>query len=418
MALALLAAALTLVLRPATVEAVSPWGSPGYGDPPGWCTNHSDMWTATVVSNDPGVATNPERDTFYGFHANPGYDEWYGYFYGDFRGRPGDASGWVHLLHEDYPRRYHWNFSDSGWAVHGHVKQYIAYYNWTFGGECGLGAYGSWSAPPFMADQYGYPVVDIYVDSRPPFTPQPRVSEVDPSSISFTWDPVADQGDGEGKDFFAAGLDHYWSWLTIGASQVQLQPASTTLPRVLRQTGMAGRDAVCVHVVAVDRVHNASPVATQCARPLATPTMPRWSPGQVSIHGNPSVHGLAGFESWFWLDPAPVTLSVVESDLAVTYVVSAVPISVDWTFGDGAAETLRDRAAFGLPYPRPSTVAHVYEAQRRVGYHVEASVRYEVTWQAIVSGHAFGPYPLGDIRFEAAPLSYPVEQAQPELLAT
>jgi len=418
MAVALLFAALTLVLRPSTVQGASPWGSPGYGDPPGWCTNHSDMWTATVVSNDPRVATNPERDTFYGFHANPGYDEWYGYFYGDFRGRPDDASGWVHLLHEDYPRHYRWNFADNGWAVHGHVKQYIAYYNWTFGGECGLGAYGSWSAPPFMADQYGYPVVDIYVDSRPPFTPKPRVSDVDQSSISFTWDPVADQGDGEGRDFFAAGLDHFRSWLTVGASQVQVQAASTTGPRVLTQTGITGREAVCAHVMAVDRVHNASPVATQCARPLAAPPMPRWSPGPFSIHANPSAQGLAGFESWFWLEPAPGLMSVDESDLGVTYVVTAAPIAVDWNFGDGVVETLRAGAGFGLPYPRPSTVAHVFEAQRRVGYQVKASVRYEVTWRAIVSGRAFGPYPLGDIWFDAPALSYPVEQAQPELLAT
>src|SRR6266852_4399252 len=57
----------------------SAWGSPIYGDPPGWCTAHSDMWTTTLVTNDPLVGTNPERDTFYGFHPNPGYDDWYGY---------------------------------------------------------------------------------------------------------------------------------------------------------------------------------------------------------------------------------------------------------------------------------------------------------------------------------------------------
>src|SRR6266566_1207951 len=69
------------------------------------------------------VANNPERDTFYGFHPNPGYDDWYGYFYGDFRGTAGDASGWIKLLHEDYPSHYSWNFASNGWAVHGHVKQ-------------------------------------------------------------------------------------------------------------------------------------------------------------------------------------------------------------------------------------------------------------------------------------------------------
>ncbi len=84
------------------------------------------MWIAKIVTNDPLVGMNPERDTFYGFHPNPGYDDWYGYFYGDFRGTAGDSSGWVRLLHEDYPNHYHWNFADNGWAVHGHAKQPIS----------------------------------------------------------------------------------------------------------------------------------------------------------------------------------------------------------------------------------------------------------------------------------------------------
>jgi hypothetical protein len=118
-----MAIGIALGLFPSPVVAGSAWGSPRYGDPPGWCTNHSDMWTAKIVTNDPLVGMNPERDTFYGFHPNPGYDDWYGYFYGDFRGAAGDASGWVKLLHEDYPNHYQWNFASSGWAVHGHVKQ-------------------------------------------------------------------------------------------------------------------------------------------------------------------------------------------------------------------------------------------------------------------------------------------------------
>jgi hypothetical protein len=123
---ALTIAVTALALRPAPVIAGSAWGSPQYGDPPAWCTKFSDMWMATVVTNDPLVGTNPEQDTFYGFHPNPGYDDWYGYFYGDFRGTPGDSSGWVRLLHETYPHHYHWNFATNGWAVHGHAKQYTS----------------------------------------------------------------------------------------------------------------------------------------------------------------------------------------------------------------------------------------------------------------------------------------------------
>ena len=117
-----LALGLAMACFPTRAVASSSWGSAGYGDPPGWCTNYSDMWVATVVTNDPHVGTNPEENTFYGFHPNPGYDDWYGYFYGDFRGSPGDASGWVKLLHENYPDHYHWNFATNGWLVHGHAK--------------------------------------------------------------------------------------------------------------------------------------------------------------------------------------------------------------------------------------------------------------------------------------------------------
>ena len=225
---AALTIAMALAMQPEPVVASSIWGSQGYGDPPSWCTNFSDMWTTTVVTNDPLVGNNPERDTFYGFHANPGYDDWYGFFYGDFRGKPGDSSGWVKLLHENYPQHYHWNFTDNGWAVHGHVKQYIAYHNWTFGGQCGFGSYGKGSPPPYMADQYGYPVVDIYVDSVPPFNPQPYVAAMTPTSVAFTWNPVADRGDGAGPDYFMSGLDHYVSWLTFGGRPDRLQLALTT----------------------------------------------------------------------------------------------------------------------------------------------------------------------------------------------
>src|SRR5882672_6642104 len=272
-----IACGMTFGLCPIPATAGSSWGSPGYGDPPGWCTNFSDMWVSTVVTNDPHVGTNPERNTFYGFHANPGYDDWYGYFYGDFRGSPGDASGWVKLLHEDYPNHYHWNFADRGWAVHGHAKEYVAYYNWTFGGQCGLGSYGSGSPPPFMADQYGYPVVDIYVDSVPPFDPDPQIIDVTTSSVAFTWDPVTDRGDGAGRDFFASGFDHYTSWLTLNGSASRLQLASSSRPRTLVQSSMTSGDTACVHVIALDRLQNATPQRVACAGPLSPPPMPAWT---------------------------------------------------------------------------------------------------------------------------------------------
>jgi hypothetical protein len=411
-------AAVILGLHPAPVTAASGWGSPTYGDPPGWCTNYSDMWVATVVTNDPHVGTNPEKNTFYGFHPNPGYDDWYGYFYGDFRGSPGDASGWVKLLHENYPDHYHWNFATNGWSVHGHVKEYIAYYNWTFGGQCGIGTYGNGSPPPFMADQYGYPVVDIYVDSRAPDAPEPRVSDMSTTSVSFTWDPVGDQGDGAGKDYFVSGMDHYSSWLTLGGSTKRLQQASTAAPRTLTQSGMKAGETACVHVIAVDRLANATSERLTCGGPLTAPPMPDWGAQASKVVANPSAPGLVGLDSLFWLGPTPQVMTVHESYLGIDYSVSAVPTGAAWNFGDGADASFLDSSGFGRPYPQVSAVTHVYEAHDQAGYRVTSAVSFSVTWTASINGHTAGPYPLGTVIVGAQPLRYPVEQAQPELISS
>jgi hypothetical protein len=414
--LAAVAIGVAFGLFPSTTVGNSTWGSPRYGDPPGWCTNHSDMWTTTIVTNDPMVGTNPERDTFFGFHPNPGYDEWYGYFYGDFRGKPGDSSGWVHLLHEDYPNHYQWNFADNGWAVHGQAKQYIAYYNWTFGGECGIGRYGGMSPPPYMADQYGYPVVDIYVDAVPPQAPQPRVSGVTADAVSFTWDPVVDIGDGAGIDYFVAGMDHYTSWLTIDGGSQRLQLLSTAEPRTVTQSGMSPIDIACVHVQAFDRVQNASAEQVTCSRALATPPMPAWTALALRVAVNPEPVGLVGLGSWFWLDPSPRALTIHEKDRDTDYSITATPRSAAWDFGDGVTTSLSGPQGYGRAYPEQSPLDHVYEAHNQAGYLVQASVRYDVTWTAVLGGLSVGPYPMGTLVRAAIPLRYAVEQAQPELL--
>ncbi len=414
--LAAIAIGVAFGLSPSPAVGSSAWGSPMYGDPPGWCTKHSDMWTTTIVTNDPLVGTNPERDTFYGFHPNPGYDDWYGYFYGDFRGTSGDSSGWVRLLHEDYPNHYHWNFVDNGWAVHGHVKQYIAYYNWTFGGECGLGRYRGMSPPPYMADQYGYPVVDIYVDAVPPQAPQPRVSRVTADSVSFTWDPVVDIGDGAGIDYFVAGMDHYTSWLTINGGSQRMQLLSSAEPRMITQLGMSPLDIACVHVQAFDRVQNASAEQVTCSRALTTPPMPAWTALASWVAANPGPAGLVGLDSWFWLDPSPRALTIHEKDRGTDYSITATPRSAAWDFGDGVTASFSGPRGYGRAYPEQSPVTHVYEAHNQAGYIVQASVRYDVTWTAVLGGLRVGPYSMGAFVQAAIPLRYPVEQAQPELL--
>lgn len=398
--------------------AAAQWGS-AYGDPPGFCPAQSFLPSTytSLVTNDPAVSANPERDTFWGIHADPGYDDWYGYWYGDFAGRPGDDSGWHRITTSYYGAPPgHWNFSDYGWQVHGHAKQYIAYYNWTFGGDCGLGRYGNTVPPPFMADVFGYPVADIYVDAVPPDPPRPRATAVTPSSITFGWDPVADRGDGAGSDYFASGMDRYTSWLTVAGGPPQ-QRADTGAPRPLTVAGLAAGQAACVHVVAFDRLQNATPEQVACAQVLPPPPMPS-PPPPPAVGVNPAPVGLAGLESWFWLAPPPAATTEEMSVNGYRYRISALPAEVEWSFGDGAGARAEAPAGFGLAYPARSPLTHVYERQRAAGYLVSASVRWSISWSALSAGTWYGPYALGTLASAPATLYYPVRQAQSELLTT
>jgi len=267
-----------------------------------------------------------------------------------------------------------------------------------------------------MADQYGYPVVDIYVDAVPPQAPQPHVSRVTADSVSFTWDPVVDIGDGAGIDYFVAGMDHYTSWLTVGGGSQRLQLLSTPEPRTITQSGMSPLDIACVHVQAFDRVQNASAEQVACSRALATPPMPAWTAFASRVAANPGPAGLVGLGSWFWLDPSPRGLTIHEKDRGTDYSITATPRSSAWDFGDGVTASLPGPRGYGRAYPEQSPVTHVYEAHNQAGYIVRASVRYEVTWTAVLGGLTVGPYPMGAFVQEAIPLRYPVQQAQPELL--
>ena len=411
--LAALSATLMAALGSAIPQVLAAqWGS-SYGDPPGFCAAQSRLpstYLALPPTNDPLVGNNPEQDTFFGYHANPGYDNWYGSWYGDFRGQPGDSSGWQLIRSVDYPEHWHWNFADWSWSVHGHAKQYIAYYNWTFGGQCGMGWYGSPSPAPFMADVDGYPVMDIYVDTAPPFDPQPRVVFAGPAALTFSWDPVEDRGDGAGVDYFAVGMDHYTSWLSVdGATAVQR--SDSPAPLVLTAS-LSPAQTACVFVVATDKLGNSTRPQSVCGRPAGIPPIPAPPAYRGAVEVNPSAPGLAGLPAWFWLEPAPGPVTVQESAGGVQYLVTATPQAADWAFGDGGSLA---NGGFGSAYPEPSTVRHVYGAASRDGYQVSSEVRYSLAWWFKSGGQWVGGYPLG---FQSAPaggLIYPVRQAQPEL---
>jgi len=267
-----------------------------------------------------------------------------------------------------------------------------------------------------MADQYGYPVVDIYVDSVPPQSPRPQVLRVSTSSVTFTWDPVVDLGDGAGADYFVAGMDHYTSWVTMNGGSEPLQWLETVEPRVVTQAGMSPLDLACVHVQAFDKVQNASPEHAVCSRALATPPMPRWTELAARVAVNPAGVGLVGLDSWFWLDPAPHSVTIHEINGGIDYTITATPESATWDFGDGSVADLAGASGYGRPYPQPSSITHVFEAHAQDGYIVRASVRYAVTWTASMAGRNPETHPMGMFVQTALPLRYPVKQAQPELL--
>jgi hypothetical protein len=410
-----LAAAVALASSVTQAQAYPRWGDPPYPDPPYFCPNQSPMDYLRIRTNDPLVASDPEWNTFWGLHANPGWDNWYAHFYGDFRGVYDDDSGWQFLMRVNYPNRAHWDFSAKGWAAHGHVSQYIAYWNPTFGGQCGWGVWGSTAGPPpYMADVIGYPVMDLYVDANPPYTPQPAVTAASATSVSFSWNPVADRGDGGGRGFWTAGLRSYTSWATVNGG-AQTQVATTSAPRTITVAGLRSGDTACVYAYATDQVGNSSPAGSSCAKPLSAPPPPTFALPGSGIGVNPATRGLAGFESWFWLTTPPAPVTVTEPANGYTYQVTASPSSTAWLFGDGGGATFSGAAGYGQPYPQHSTVAWTYEAEAQ-SYRVTAVESYSVSYTAVLAGVTYGPYPLGSVDGAPSMLAYPVEQAQPELV--
>jgi len=211
-------------------------------------------------------------------------------------------------------------------------------------------------------------------------------------------------------------MGQYSSWLTLGSSTKRLQAASTLTPRTLTQSGMKPGQRVCVHVIALDKLLNATREHVACAGPLAPPPMPDWGPPQSTVAANPTAPGLVGLDSWFWLTPMPDAMTVNETYEGTDYAVTAVPMNAAWDFGDGGGATFPDGSGFGRPYPQTSAVTHMYQAHDQVGYRVKSVVRYSVSWTASVNGRTAGPYSLGTASLDAQSILYPVEQAQPELV--
>lgn len=264
-----------------------------------------------------------------------------------------------------------------------------------------------------MADVFGWPVVDIYVDSTPPDPPQPKVSATGVGSVSFSWDPVEDRGDGAGPDYWASGMDHYSSWLTVDGGAAQ-QYADTPAPRTIRASGLAPGQSACVHVRAFDRLGNGTAEQRACGKPLAAPPLPP-PPPAGEVGANPYPAGLAGLESWFWISPAPQRQVTTMAQGGVSYEITSQPAVVRWDFDDGPPAILTGPESAGQAYPAKSSARHVYERQRQEGYAVGATISWQRSWRALVNGVWYGPYDLDSVEVAQRPLRYPMRQAQSEL---
>ena len=153
------------------------------------------------------------------------------------------------LLHENYPDHYHWNFADNGWAVHGHAKEYIAYYNWTFGGQCGLGRV----RPSSRAAIHGRPVrISGGRHLRrlgAAVRPTPRVTAITPTLGRVHVGPGGGPGRRRGPDFFVSGLDHY---IVVADGERLAEAAAARLERArrarCRKPDMKPGETACLHV--------------------------------------------------------------------------------------------------------------------------------------------------------------------------
>lgn len=125
---------------------------------------------------------------------------------------------------------------------------------------------------------------------------------------------------------------------------------------------------------------------------------------QVSVRINPGV-GLAGSESWFWIEGyagEPITNGTDAFGRAVE--VEARPNRYEWTFGDGTTMVFQST---GRAYPERSEIRHVFERASANGYQVTVRFVFEVRYR--VDEGAWTPLP-GITR--TASVAYQVRESQ------
>ena len=113
-------------------------------------------------------------------------------------------------------------------------------------------------------------------------------------------------------------------------------------------------------------------IAQRLARDLPYPT--------ATVGASPSLRGLTGLESWFWVEGysgTPIRDTVTGFGLRID--VEAVPGSVTWDFGDGTPTAF---GTLGSAAPARSDIVHIFERKARLApFAVRAVVRLDVRWR-------------------------------------
>jgi len=151
------------------------------------------------------------------------------------------------------------------------------------------------------------------------------------------------------------------------------------------------------------------------------------APGAIKT--SPTNAGLAGAQSWFWLDPAPRRQSLSISLAGETVNVTADP-TVEWRFGDGDSLD----AGPGVPYQADAAAAdaitHTYGTRclpgdqghdpyvlascGQDGYSIEALVVWKITYSAAGPIVASGALPA---RTTETSTAYPVSESRAFLVS-
>ena len=186
-------------------------------------------------------------------------------------------------------------------------------------------------------------------------------------------------------------------------------PVGPNIPAALQEYGPNGKPiGNPVVVCPPDGTASAAAPPPPPPSPAEVWTQVPLPPAALSV--NPARVGLTQLPSWFWVTGAgfPVTVTVVVGGYSVT--TTAIPVSYEWSFGDGATATSGSAGSPGSP-----SVTHTYHFKGT--YIVNLSIAYTGTYFYSGPGGT-GTAALGEYVQPAASSPYVVQEVRSVLIPT